>query len=268
MIIKISDIHSTDFVFTDVVAYQLKPEYEDFYDFEAMGRNKHLIFYQYRNSRCYYRGNTHLYTLNSGDIVFIPHGVKYRTFSVSQENLGFGIGISFNLVTPGGEPIFFDEDIKILTNDADRFYYKYFEKVLYSVINPSRNTLALKSTLYFIAENVFPKEKSAYNEETGFSGIKEAINIIEKHPEKNISTKELAEICFMSEASFLRKFKAYSGGVPPIKYRNNIRLMLAEELSSSILTTAEIAEKLGFYDSAHLCKAYKEMNGTTLKKGM
>ena len=72
----------------------------------------------------------------------------------------------------------------------------------------------------------------------------------------------------MSEASFLRKFKAYSGGMPPIKYRNNIRIMLAEEMSASPLTTAEIAERLGFYDSAHLCRAYKEVFGTTLKKGM
>ena len=246
----------------------MKPEYEDFYDFESMGRNKHLIFYQYRNSRCYYRENTYLCTLNNGDIVFIPHGVKYRTFSESRENLGFGTGISFNLVTPDGEPIFFDEDITVLTNDEDKFYYKYFEKVLFSVINPSRNALALKSALYFIAENIFPKEKSAYNEETNFEDIKEAIRLIEKHPEKNISTKELADLCFMSEASFLRKFKAYSGGVPPIKYRNNIRLILAEELSTSLLTTAEIAEKLGFYDSAHLCKAYKELTGATLKKGM
>ena len=41
--------------------------------------------------------------------------------------------------------------------------------------------------------------------------------------------------------------------------------MIARELSSTQLTVNEIAEKLGFYDGAHLAKAYKKFKGTNLK---
>ncbi len=266
MIIKYSNLNSTDFVFKDISAYRLKPELEDYYNCETVARTKHLLFYQYKNRRCYDRNNKHLFTLDRGDIVFIPHGTKYTSYSEDKGNLSSGVGISFYLTTPGGEEILFDEDLAVLTNDKDNFYYKYFEKVLFAVINPSRNILSLKSALYFITDNIFSESRKHDNIQNNFISIEEAIRLIEKHPEKNISTKELADLCFMSEASFLRKFKAYSGGIPPIKYRNNIRLMLAEELSASPLTTAEIAERLGFYDSAHLCRAYKEVFSRTLKK--
>lgn len=266
MIIKYSDIGSTDFVFKDISAYRLKPELEDYYNCEATARTKHLFFYQSKNRRCYCRNNSVLFTLDRGDIVFIPHGTRYTSFSENQDTLSSGIGISFNLATPQGEEIFFDEDMSVLTNDKDNFYYNYFEKVLFSVINPARNILSLKSSLYFITDSIFSANQIPEKIKNGFTSIEEAIRLIEKHPERNISTKELADLCFMSEASFLRKFKAYSGGMPPIKYRNNIRIMLAEEMSASPLTTAEIAERLGFYDSAHLCRAYKEVFSRTLKK--
>ena len=268
MLIKYSDIGGTDFVFKDISAYRLKPELEDYYNCETTARTKHLFFYQSKNKRCYYRNNVHLFTLDRGDIVFIPHGTKYTSFSEDQNTFSSGIGISFNLTTPEGEEILFDEDLTVLANDKDNFYYKYFEKVLFSVVNPARNILSLKSALYFITESIFAEIQSEGNIQKDFVSIEEAVSLIEKHPEKNISTKELADLCFMSEATFLRKFKAYSGGMPPIKYRNNIRIMLAEEMSASPLTTAEIAERLGFYDSAHLCRAYKEVFGTTLKKGI
>ena len=268
MIIKYSDLKSTDFVFKDISAYRLKPELEDYYNCETTARTKNLFFYQSKNRRCYYRNNVHLFTLDRGDIVFIPHGTKYTSYSENQSTLSSGIGISFNLTTPQGEEILFDEDLKVFTNDKDNFYYKLFEKVLFLVINPMQNILSLKSSLYYITDNIFSESRNSHNIQKDFASIEEAINLIEKHPERNVSTKELADLCFMSEASFLRKFKAYSGGMPPIKYRNNIRIMIAEEMSSSPLTTAEIAERLGFYDSAHLCRAYKETKGSTLKKGM
>ena len=98
-----------------------------------------------------------------------------------------------------------------------------------------------------------------------FDDIFSAISAIENEPQKNISLKALADICHMSESTFLRRFKAYSGGISPIKYRNNIRLMLAGELATSNMTLSEIADTLGFYDAAHLCKTYKNEKGGTLK---
>lgn len=48
-------------------------------------------------------------------------------------------------------------------------------------------------------------------------------------------------------------------GMPPIKYFNQRRLEHAKELlSKNFHTTTEIAHRLGFSDSAHFCRAFKE----------
>ena len=266
MIIKYKDLCSTDFIFSDIVSYRMNFDGNDIYNYESTGRIKHLLFYQIENRRSYYIKDRHICTLGSGDILFLPHGVKYRSFIENCNEPTDGIGISFNLYTPTGELILLDEAIKFLANDNYGQYYKRFRKILYSVMNPTENILRLKGELYSIFDELFAARDRREDFKKSYGDIIDAINILENNPEKNLTTKELADMCLMSESSFLKKFKAYSGGIAPIKYRNNIRIMLAEELATSPLTINEIAEKLGFYDAAHLCRAYKQSKGDTLKK--
>jgi len=48
-------------------------------------------------------------------------------------------------------------------------------------------------------------------------------------------------------------------GIPPLKYFNQRRLKHASELlSKNIYTTTEIAYRLGYSDSAHFCRTFKE----------
>ena len=107
---------------------------------------------------------------------------------------------------------------------------------------------------------------SAAEFEAGNKDIAPALKLMERHPEKNFTNAELAHMCHVSESSFLRKFKLYSGGITPARYRNNIRIMRAEEYVNSDNTLEHIAQTLGFYDAAHLCKAYKKHTGHSPKK--
>lgn len=266
MNIKFSSLCSTECIFQDIAAYRMNTDISDIYDYETSARVKHLIFYQLENKRNYYIGNSHICTLEKGDILFLPHGTKYRSFIEHKQLPSDGIGISFNLFNNKNEPIYFDEKITLITKDLYGQFYKRFKKILYSVINPNENILRLKGELYSLLDELFADSRKRNNFDESYDDIIKAIHILENHPEQNISTKDLADMCLMSESSFLRKFKDYSGGIAPLKYRNNIRLILAEELSASHLTTGEIAEKLGFYDAAHLCKIYKQQKGITLKK--
>lgn len=268
MIIRYKDLCATDFIFSDAVAYRLKEKDNTIYNYEANGRFKHLLFYQLENTREYYIGDRLICTLTPGNILFLPHGAKYRSILQNPGLESDGIGISFNLSTPDGAPIFIDEDIKILCNDPDGKHLKIFTSILSSLMNPIRNTVKLKGDVYTLLDSLFSDKENREDFKKNYGDIIAAINILENSPEKNLSTKMLADICFMSESSFMRKFKRYSGGISPIKYRNNIRLMLAEELAASPLTTNEIAEQLGFYDGAHLCKVYKHEKGKTLKRNI
>ena len=260
MNIKYKDVCQTDFLINDVAAHRLKGT--NVYAYTQTGRTKHLLFYLYKHERSYYGEGKHIATLNAGDILIIPHGAKYTSVVQDQSDVAEGICVTFNLVTPEGESIFFDEEMRVFKGDVYKKCLARFEKVYFSAMNANKNVLKLKSEMYSLLEELF-SEKAGFNERYG--DILQAINLIEKQPENNASIKELADLCLMSESTFMRKFKEYSGGVTPIKYRNKIRVMMAEELSAS-LSASEIAEKLGFYDAAHLYKIFKQTKGYTLKK--
>ena len=258
MNIKYKDVCQTDFLINDISAYRLKDT--NVYDYTSTGRIKHVLFYLCGHQRSYYVEGKRIATLNPGDIIIIPHGAKYKSV-VHDGGFAEGFGITFNLSTPAGESIFFDEQMYVFKGDTYIKCHKRFEKILFSAMNAGKNVLKLKSEMYSLLEELF-SEKADFNERYG--DISKAVKLIENHPGNNVSVKEMADLCHMSESTFMRKFKDYSGGVTPIKYRNNIRLMMAEELSAS-LSTNEIADALGFYDAAHLCKIFKQTKGYTLK---
>ena len=266
MIIKYDDLCSTECVLSNIVALRLNADNNITYNYETMGRAKHLISYNLENNRQYYLKSEHNRTVKPGDIMFFPHGSKYRSF-VENPNLPVdGIVVSFNLYTPDCELILLDDDIKYITNDNHGKYLKPFKKILYSAMNPTENVLRLRGEMYSLLDEFFSDSRKREAFKENYEDIIKAIQMLENHPEKNVTIKELADMCLMSESSFLRKFKDYSGGIAPVKYRNNIRLALADELSNSQLTLNEIAERLGFYDAAHLCKTYKQTRGVTLKQ--
>ena len=266
MNIGYKDLTNTDFNFVNVVAYRMDDNSNVEYNYESYGRTKQLLFCQMEGDRYYYSGSRHICTLTPGDILFLPHGAKYRSFVSENSTSNTGIGISFDLISSTGETILINEDIRLFLNRKDNQLLKRFKKILYSVANPSQNVLRLKGELFSLFDELFADREKREDFDEAYKDIMAAITLLETKPENNLNLKSLGEMCHMSESSFLRKFKEYSGGITPIKYRNNIRFMLAEELASSHLTMNEIAEKLGFYDGAHLCKMYKDHKGYTLKR--
>ena len=259
------ELCSTEFTFSDIFAYRISGTSKLFSDYETAGRTKHLLYCQLENRRSYYVGMQHIYTMSPGDILFLPHGTTYHSFSEDETLPSQGIGISFYLLDSDNSPILFDEKIRVFESKEYLPLQKRFEKILFSVMNPAENVLRLKGELFSLMDELFANKKQRKEFHARFDDIMEAVRILENHPERNDSVRQLASLCLMSESSFARKFKDYSGGVSPIEYRNRIRLMLADELASTSLSVNEIAEKLGFYDASHLCKLYKKSKGHSLK---
>ncbi|MBQ4527867.1 MAG: helix-turn-helix transcriptional regulator [Clostridia bacterium] len=267
MNISYNDLCSTDCLLYDISSYHHMWDGPTEYNYETNGRVNNLLYYQLDNEITYYVKGKIRYQLNKHDIIFIPHGFKYSSFvSAKEDNPASGIGITFNLETINRERIDFFDSISIITKDKDGQLYQKFKKILYSVLHPSTNALKLKGQLYTLLDDLFSDKGKKDNNKKIRDDISNAISIIENYPQKSYTNKQLAEACFMSESSFLRKFKQYSDGITPLQYRNNIRLMRAEDLIYTTKTIDEIAELLGFYDGAHLCRIYKSTTGHTLKR--
>ena len=213
---------SMDCNICDVIALRSLWKEDMPYNYEVHGRTKYLLYYQLENERVYYRDKKQIFKLSKHDIVFLPHGSKYTSVIADSSDHASGIGISFNIKDNDGNIIESDEDIKIVYRDTNGHFYKTFKKILFSVLHPSTNSLKLKAELFGMLDSFFSNETITYEKNAEYEPISEAIHILENSPEENHSNKELSALCYMSESSFLRKFKAYSGGIPPIKYRNNI----------------------------------------------
>lgn len=272
-VIKYQDLCSTNCIVTNIFSSYSIWSMEDVFDYEVSGRSKNLLYYQIQGTRDYYHDGEPLLTLNKNNILFVPDGTRYYTdipkpSDSSEENCVSGIGISFDMFTDDFSPIKIDEPLKIILHDEKEQFYSFFHKILHSSMNCNTSALAIKGDLYTLLNKIFSSSLSSQYIDQSYFDIRKAIDLIETHPEENLSTKQLADLCFMSESSFLKKFKSFSGGIPPLQYRNNIRIMLAEELIYANKTLSEIAEMLGFYDASHLCKIYKQHKKKTLKNSL
>lgn len=265
MIISPKQLCSTNCNFTNLTSYRMGKSDYTTYNYEGLGRGSHLLFYQIENKRTYSVEKKPVCTIGPGDIVFIPQGTKYISFCNDSSRPIDGIGISFNLEDASGNPVLVSGGICLVKNDSFSAIYKRFKGVHYSVINPAHNSMRLKGEMYSILDELFAIKETREDIARSYGEILDAIRAVENDTNINYTTKELAQMCHMSESSFIRKFKSYSGGITPVKYRNKIRLTHAEEMANSDLTLNEIAERLGFYDGAHLCKIYKQEKGHTLK---
>ncbi|MBO5280099.1 MAG: helix-turn-helix transcriptional regulator [Clostridia bacterium] len=266
MIIKPTDLLKSECRIYDVTAYSMRADSLSEYNYEKEGRQKHLLFYQIEGERSYSNGGNMIATLAPKDVIFLPHGVKYLSRPVAPEMRLSGIGISFRLRSPQGEPIFFDRNSIIIKHDYDSNILAHFKSILSRIVNPEENALRISGELSILLDEMLSDKIKSVERIEDLKDIKSAVRAIENEPWKSFTISELAALSCMSESTFLRKFKRYSGGISPIRYRNNVRLMLAEELAASKMTLDEIAEKLGFFDAAHLCKLYKKYKGKRLKK--
>ncbi len=266
MKIKRDQLGDIDFIVTSTRAHLQIWNEDMIFDYEALGRDGNLLYYMLDGEIEYYVEGKKICNVFKNDIIFLPSGSKYTSVVKGSRSTARGIGLVFDIATRDGELIEIDEPIRIMTHDMSRYFYKRFHKIYLSSIHPHGNMISLKANFYSLMDDFFSSRLRDEDYEKNLHDIFNAIYALEHTPEINYSNEQLAEFCYMSSSTFLRKFKMYSCGITPLQYRNNIRLTQAEELINTSMTIDEIAVKLGFYDGAHLCKVYKRVRGHTLKK--
>lgn len=100
--------------------------------------------------------------------------------------------------------------------------------------------------------------------------IEKALNYIHNNFKKNFSGSEISEFCSLS-LSYLRNKFLKQTGYTIVEYRDSLRIAAAKEmLASHYFTVAEIAAELGYCDTYHFSKKFKQHTGisplTWLKK--
>lgn len=181
----------------------------------------------------------------AGDVIFVPKGSCYYAYMHNTKNY---------LVNFNNDAITANEPIKLLKS-ADKKYYEYFEEAIDMQIK-SESELLLKSRFYRLID-LINKDVDGFGREDSL--VKKAKKLIDDDNYPTIT--DIAKKCAVSESSLRTHFKeAY--GVSPIEYKMKIKINKAKFLlEATSLTTAQISEKLGFYDCAYFSKTFKKHVG-------
>lgn len=95
-------------------------------------------------------------------------------------------------------------------------------------------------------------------EKKGEDRINKVLAYINTNLTHELTNEELAKICFLHPNHFIRFFKQKTGATPQ-QYIMQKRIEAAKRLvEQTDLSMAEISEKTGFYDAAHLSRAFKK----------
>ena len=89
------------------------------------------------------------------------------------------------------------------------------------------------------------------------------IDYMKARLDKQIKVAELAELIYMEETYFIKKFKKALGD-SPITYLNKLKIYRAMAyLAEQSFTLSEISRKIGIYDSSYFSKLFKSYAGIT-----
>ena len=98
---------------------------------------------------------------------------------------------------------------------------------------------------------------------SGYNKILPAISYLSTHFNEEIRSKQLADICFLSETHFRRIFKACTG-LSPLDYLYQIRISSAKALlKSNTLSILEICYGIGYSSQTSFNKHFKHYTGLT-----
>ncbi|WNO08391.1 AraC family transcriptional regulator [Teredinibacter sp. KSP-S5-2] len=90
-----------------------------------------------------------------------------------------------------------------------------------------------------------------------------ALNLIHGEEQAYLSVEKLSEAVAMSRTSFTEKFTRLVGNAPKSYLINNRMMKAKHHLTSTLLTTIEIAELAGYSSEAAFSKAFKQFFGLT-----
>ena len=133
-----------------------------------------------------------------------------------------------------------------IKKDAEISYHiavKEFELFLLSLLN--RRAVSSASSLTQSAQN-----------------FSKSVSILEKNLHRNLSVKEIANLCRIGEVSLKKTFAKYSGmGV--MAYFTNMKITAAIQMLKSGMNVSETASALGFSNQNYFSTVFKRITGVS-----
>lgn len=213
--------------------------------------------------------------ISEGDVFVIPPKINHGYYETKNLNV-FHIIMKKKFIdkyknelsaTPGFE-LFFEIEPYLRQLNSGKFFASCNSEETKEILSEIDRIAALDLKEYYDAENIAVLNLISrfclmiFEQQTKNvcdPNILRAMEYISKHLDEKLSIKNLSGVAYMSESTFVRKFKKITG-TTPMQYVLMQRIKTAEELlSENVRSKTEIAHKCGFYDMSHMSKYINSM---------
>ena len=190
-------------------------------------------------------------------IVYLPAGCNYlASFSNPDEVYPGTWLVNFNLKNNENTDVLFSEHPYVICKDYSNMYESSFRKIWEAYMNNS--LLGCMGELCLLFESLINGFRSESGEEADIF-----TPYIRQRLGEDLSIEMLTHKFAMSESTLRRKFKSLFG-LSPLRYINELKFEGAKKLLAiPEVSTEEICQRLGFYDTAHFTKSFKGRFGIT-----
>ena len=232
--------------------------HENGYDFPQHWHEHTELHYVF-NGNCRLRYGDSEYSLQAGDMAIINGNELHR-----------GIGGLCDYICIIIPPAFFEQNHSIFEKVIRSEYISEIIGKIYECYNRGEavDMLEIKGNMYFLISHLvrnFTLKTLGDNTYLGYvnklNRVNEAIKYMSGNYDKQITTRMLAEMAYLSEGYFCRIFKDVTGKTA-MEYLNNLRIDKAEKmLGRTEMTVTEIAYCCGFEDANYFSRTFKKIKG-------
>lgn len=223
------------------------------------GRAQHGFVYTVSGKMCdtFHTADEKTVYAEAGELVFIPKDSVYTGMYVEEDTR---IKIVQFDVAEGELPTYLSKPVKIDIPNAGELIEEFF--------TPGKNHFSDHPFYYLsrLYELLWRIDESYSRVPTKYKKLHPALAKITEFYDKNEPVAYYADLCYMSEVSFRKLFKEYTG-MSPVEYRNDLRLKNARALLlSGEYNVTEAADISGFSNLSFFIRLYKKRYGHTPKK--
>ncbi len=197
-------------------------------------------------------------TVRPGMILYLPTDVEYESYWDETAEGGF-VSFNFMLFDSDGQPLKLSDEVELVADDKSGELYHLFRRALEEYLRYEKFVeMMLQSYFYRIVHAIVRQdERKKLKQQEDARVIYKAMLYLNDHYMEESTTEQLAAICGLSAATFRRIFKKYNN-MSPLKYKNHLRMVHAQEmLQSGFYTVSEVADLINCTDLSHFNKLYR-----------
>jgi len=230
---------------------------------QKIGRLSHGLLYIWSGEATFYLEGKRKVKATNGQLMYLPKSAKYK-MQYTAENTTFVL-INFDLLYEGMNP-FVSNAFSVVANDDSLHtianVMSKFELcgAVQNISGQFRRSELFYRLLFLIHNNNPNIESGQYPQ------IVKGVMLLKQTYLENLPIEVFAKQSNVSVSTFRQLFnKQY--GMPPLQYRNRLRIQRAKQLlENDCCTVAEVAYASGFENIGYFCRYYKKVIGETPKQ--